>query len=82
MLLVTTYKIPIAAPSVLRSVETKGSASELGPFVIMYYIQHKGRLTNISLSLVTLSSTQIGPLQKKKEFSVGSVMSPTTLLYE
>lgn len=43
----TSDKIPIPVPSVFRSVETKESTSDLGPFIIMNYIRHKGSMGDL-----------------------------------
>ncbi|KAL5335597.1 hypothetical protein BJX70DRAFT_390534 [Aspergillus crustosus] len=43
----TSDKIPIPVPTVFRSVETKESPSELGPFIIMSYIPHKGSMGDL-----------------------------------
>lgn len=43
----TSDKIPIPVPSVFRWAETKESPSELGPFIIMNYIPHKGSMGDL-----------------------------------
>ncbi|KAJ5562528.1 hypothetical protein N7535_003023 [Penicillium sp. DV-2018c] len=40
-------KIPIPLPSVFRWAETKESPSDLGPFIIMDYIHHKGSMVDL-----------------------------------
>jgi hypothetical protein len=44
---ITSDKIPIPVPSVFRWVETKESPSDLGPFIIMDYIHHKGSMVDL-----------------------------------
>lgn len=40
-------KTPIPVPCIFRSVETKESPSDLGPFIIMSYINHKGSMGDL-----------------------------------
>ncbi|CAP82925.1 hypothetical protein E8E15_002574 [Penicillium rubens] len=43
----TADQMPIRVPSVFRSVETKESTSDLGPLIIMNYIQHKESMSDL-----------------------------------
>lgn len=40
-------KTPIPVPYIFRSVETKESPSDLGPFIIMGYVPHKGSMGDL-----------------------------------
>ncbi|KAH8429118.1 uncharacterized protein LDX57_006788 [Aspergillus melleus] len=43
----TSDKIPIPMPSVVRWTETKESPSDLGPFIIMDYVNHTGSMGDL-----------------------------------
>lgn len=43
----TSDTLPTPVPSVIRSAETKESPSDLGPFIIINYIQHKGSMSDL-----------------------------------